>query len=92
MRLIYFYNFHSVPPDGVIFWGNSVHSKYIFRIKKRTIRVITDSGIGESCEELFKQLQIMSLYYQYIYSLLIFVVKNRDIFKLNSDIYSTGTR
>jgi hypothetical protein len=32
------------------------------------------------------------LYSQYIFSLLIFVVKNRDLFRLNSDIHNIGTR
>jgi hypothetical protein len=78
MRLIYFPHFHSVLSYGIIFWGNSVHSKYIFIIQKRTIRVITESEIRDSCWELCKKLQILPLYSQYIYSLFMFVVKNRD--------------
>jgi hypothetical protein len=92
MRLIYFSHFHSVLSYGIIFWGNSVHSKYILRIQKRTIRVITNSGIRDSCQELFKKLQILPFYSQYIYSLPMFVVKNRDLFKLNSDIHNIGKR
>jgi len=53
MRLVYFSYFHSILSYGIIFWGNSVHSKYIFKIQKRTIRVITDSGMRDSCRELF---------------------------------------
>jgi hypothetical protein len=49
MSLIYFSHFHSVISYGIIFWGNSVHSKYIFRIQERIIRVITNSEIRESC-------------------------------------------
>jgi hypothetical protein len=93
MRSIYFSYFHSILSYGSIFWGNSVHSKYIFKIQKRTIRVITNSGIRDSCRDLFKKkLQILPLYFQYIYSLLMFVVKNRDLFKLNSDIRKISTR
>ena len=55
MRLIYFSYFHSVRSYGIIFWGYSVHSKYIFKIQKRTIRVITDSGIRDYCHDLFKK-------------------------------------
>jgi hypothetical protein len=79
MRLIYFCYFHSVLSYGIIFWGNSVHSKFIFKIKKRTIRVITNYWIRDSCRDLFKKLQILPIYSQYIYSLLLFVVKNRDL-------------
>jgi hypothetical protein len=55
MRLIYFSHFHSVLSYGIIFWGNSVHSKYIFTIQKRTIRVITNSGLRDFCQKLFKK-------------------------------------
>ena len=92
MRLVYFFYFHSILSYGIIFWGNSVHSKYIFKIQKRTIRVITDSGMRFLSWIIFKKLQILSLFSQYILSLLTFVVKNRELFKLNSDIYHIGTR
>jgi len=92
MRLVYFSYFHYFLSYGIIFWGNSVHSEYIFKIQKRTIRVITNCGIRDSCQGWFKKLQILPLYSQYIYSLLMFVVKNRDLFKLNSDIHKISTR
>jgi hypothetical protein len=92
MRLIYFSYFHSVLLYRIIFWGNSVHSKFIFKIQKRTIRVITNSWVRDSCHDLFKKLQILPLYSQYVYSLLMFVVKNKDLFELNSDIHKISTR
>ena len=67
MRLIYFSYFYSVLSYGIIFCDNSIHSKYIFKIKKRTIRVITNSGIRDSCQDLFKKTaDPASLYSQYI--------------------------
>jgi hypothetical protein len=70
MRLIYFSCFHSILSYGIISWGNSVHSKYIFKIKKRTIRVITDSGMKDSSHKLFKKLQtclfILSKFFLYL--------------------------
>jgi hypothetical protein len=50
------------------------------------------SGIRDSCWELFKKLQILPLYSQYMYSLLMFIVINRGFLKLNSDIHNIGTR
>jgi hypothetical protein len=42
---------------------------------------------------LFKKLQILPLYSQYIHSLLMFVVKNnRDLFELNTSIHKISTR
>jgi hypothetical protein len=94
MRLVYFSYFHSVLSYGIVhvFWGNSVHSKYIFKIQKRTIRIITNTGIRDLYWDLFKKLQIPPFYSQYIYRLLMFVVKNRNLFKLNSDIHGFSTR
>jgi len=92
MRLVYFSYFHSILSYGIIFWGNSVHSKYIFKIKKRTMRVITDSGMRDFCRKLFKKQQILPPSSQYILSLLMFVVKNRVLFESNSDIHHIGTR
>ena len=92
MKLIYFSYFHSLLPYRIIFWRNSVHSKYIFKIQKRTIRITTNAGIGDSCQNLFKKLQILHFYSHLIYSLLLSVVKNRNLFKLNSDIHGFSTR
>jgi hypothetical protein len=44
------------------------------------------------CRELFKKLKILPLQSQYILSLLLFVIKNRDIFKSSSVIRSINTR
>ena len=59
---------------------------------KRTIRIITNTGSHDSCHQLFKQLQISSLPSQYIFSLLVFVNKNRGLFQSNSEIHDLNTR
>jgi len=41
---------------------------------------------------LFKKLNILPLYRQYTFSLSVFVVKNRDSFKLNSAVHSINTK
>jgi len=73
LRMIYFFYVMSY---GIIFWGNSHPSNNIFKIKKRIIRMITNTGSHDSCCQLFKQL--LSLPSQYIFSLLVFVNKNRN--------------
>jgi len=57
------------------FGGNQPHSEKIFKIQKRVIRIITNSKARDSCWELFKKLDILPLYSQYIFSLSIFVIK-----------------
>jgi hypothetical protein len=92
MRLIYFSYFHSVLSYRIIFWYNSIHSKYIFKIQKRTIRIVTNARIRDSCRDFLKKFQILHFFSQYVHSLLMFVVKNRSLFKLNSDIHGFSTR
>jgi hypothetical protein len=92
LRTIYFSYFHSVLTYGIKFWGNSVHSQYIFKIQKRMIRIVTNLGVKDSCRCVFKDLGILPLYSQYLYSLLIFVAKHRNLFKTNTDFYSISTR
>jgi len=72
-------------------WGNSHPSNSIFKIKKRIIRIITNTGSCDSCRHLFKQLQILSLPSQYNFSLLVFVNKNRALFQSNSEIHDLNT-
>ena len=45
-----------------------------------------------SCRSLFERLGILPLTSQYIFSLMLSVVKNKDFFILNSENHSKGTR
>ena len=67
MKMIYYSYVHSVISYGIIFWGNSQFSDSIFKIQKRIIRVITNTGRQDSCRELYKKLQILPLPSQYTY-------------------------
>jgi hypothetical protein len=46
----------------------------------------------ESCREYFRGMNILPLRSQYIYSLMMFVIKNREIFDTNKDCYGIETR
>jgi hypothetical protein len=58
---------------GTIFWGDLSHSSVIVKMQKRVIRVIMGCGYRESCGELFKELKILPLSSQYIFTLLLFL-------------------
>ena len=92
MKLIYYSYVHSVLSYSIIFWGNSHLSDSIFKIQKRIIRVITSSGRYDSCRAFYKKSQILPLPSQYIFSLLVFVNKNRSYFISNSEIHDINTR
>ena len=92
LRMVYFSYFHSIMSYGITFWGNSYSRINIFRIQKRIIRIMTKSNKCDTCRPLFKKLGILPLPSQYIFSLLLFVVTNKNLFLLNSQIHSIYTR
>jgi hypothetical protein len=69
LTTIYFSYVHSIIAYGIIFWGNSPYSNDIFKLQKRTIRIIMNAGNRVSCCELFKKLNVLhyirSTYYHY---------------------------
>jgi len=79
-------------PNGKLFWGNSSPGSVIFKMQKRVIRIIMGYIYRESCRELFKELKILTLSSQYIFSLLLFVVNNRDYFVSNSVYHNFNAR
>jgi len=61
-------------------------------MQKRVIRIMMGCGYGESCRKLSVELKILPLASQYIYSLLLFVVNNRNYFIPNSVYHESNTR
>jgi hypothetical protein len=49
LRMVYFAYIHSVMSYGIILGGNQTYSEKIFRIKKRVIRIVTNSRMRDSC-------------------------------------------
>ena len=75
-----------------MFWGNSSHSSVIFKMPIKVIRIIMGYGYRESCRDLFKELKILTLSSRHIFSLLLFVVNNRDYFVSDSVYHNINTR
>jgi hypothetical protein len=71
LRSTYFSYVHSIISYGIIFWGNSFHSEEIFKIQKRIIRIIMNSSENASCQQLFKDLNILPIQSQYTFSILL---------------------
>ena len=92
LKMVYYSYFHSIMNYGLIFWGNSSYSTNIFRLHKEVIRIIMGCRSRDSCKEWIKKLKILPLQSQYILSLLLFVVNNKDQCKVNSEIHSFNTR
>jgi hypothetical protein len=83
---------HSVMSSGITFWGNSSRSEEIFKILKRIIGIIMNSCKNASCWQLFKELNIRPIQSQYVCSVLLFVIKTKDQFLLNSQEHKINAR
>jgi hypothetical protein len=92
LRMIYFSYLHYVMNYGLLFWGNSSYSTEIFRLRKCVIRIIFGCKSRDSCRQLFKKIQILPHPSQYILTLLLFVVQNRNQFKANLEVHDINTR
>ena len=88
LKMVYYTFFHSVVSYGLIFWGNSTHSKCVFKLQKRAIRIIMGARNNNLCREFFKLLKILPSSAQYIYSLLMFVVNNRNLFLVMQNVHN----
>ena len=91
LKAIYYSQFHSIILYGLMFWGNSTHSVRIFRMQKRIIRIMTGNRSRDSCRKMFSHLNILPLPSLYIFSVLRFVMKNREHFTTNNEIHQHDT-
>jgi len=92
LRTIYCTYVHSILSYGIIFWARSSNVKKLFILQKKIVRIITKTGVRESCKEAFKNMEIMTLYSQYIFSLILFTVKNKHLFTSSREIHKYITR
>jgi hypothetical protein len=90
--MIYYSLFLSVLAYDNLFWGMSSSSLKLFKLQKRVVHIMTDQGNRTSCREFLKKLEILPLKSQYIFPLLIFVVKNKKHFITNYDNHNVETR
>jgi len=91
LKTIYFAHIHNIMSYGIIFWGNSSSATKIFLLQKKIIRIITNARLRDSCRETFNNMQIMMLYSQYIYSIILFIVNNKHLFTPNNEIHKYNT-
>ena len=73
LKMIYY-----VMTYGLLFWGQSSDSMKIFILQKNIIRIAIGCRSSYSCRKLFFNLEILPLPSQYILSLLLFMMRNRN--------------
>jgi hypothetical protein len=69
-----------------------MNSNKVFILQKKIIRIITNTRKRESCRELFKDMKILPMYSQYIYSLIRYTVNNKHLYNTNNEIHNCRTR
>jgi hypothetical protein len=77
---------------GIIYWGNSSNIGHVFLLQKKVIRIMVGATSRCSCRSLFRKLDILTLPCLYIYSLMLFVLKNMDNYQTNSSTHKINTR
>ena len=92
LKSIYYAYIHSILSYGIIFWGNSAKVNKLFILQKKIVRNLANIGTRESCREAFKNMEIMTLCSQYIYSLILSTVDNKHLFTPNNEIHKYATR
>jgi hypothetical protein len=76
----------------IIFCRNLLQSSTIKKKKKKAIRIMEGCGNRVSCRNLFKKLKILLLMSQYLLSLLMFIVQNKNLFSTNIKNYNIDTK
>jgi hypothetical protein len=66
LKLIYFAHVQSIMNYGIIFWAGSSYANKVFILQKKIIRIIANAKTRETCREIFKKLEILPFYSQYI--------------------------
>jgi hypothetical protein len=78
--------------NRIIFWGNSYNSRKIFTSQKKIIRIMACVKPGNSCRNLLKRLEILTLPCEYMFSSVNFIINNQDHLRNNSALHSVSTR
>ena len=94
LKIIYYAHVHHILSYGIIFWGNFSFAHKVFIMQKRIIRVLANAGprdSWDSCGVVFRNMKIFTLYSQYVYSVILFTLNNKNLFPTNSEVHEYNT-
>lgn len=77
---------------NVQIWGQSVESNRVFILQKRIIRLMYNIQQFESCRNVFKTNNILTLTSIYLLKILTYIHINKNKYLLNSDFHKHETR
>lgn len=76
---------------GVIFWCNFTVIGHVFLLQKIIVRIMAGVESRSSCRALFKKFYILPVPWQYIFSLVMFVVNNLESFQTDLSTHTVDT-
>lgn len=83
---------HSAFSYAILVWGHSAHTKNIFSMQRKAIRVIAGLGYRDDCKHVFKELSILTLPSTYILHCLLYIKENQDTYTRRDLIHNHATR
>ncbi|KAK9745125.1 hypothetical protein QE152_g7140 [Popillia japonica] len=89
---VYFALIHSQLSYGVVLWGNSGAAVRLFRLQKRSVRIVAGAAPRESCRSYFSKYGIMTLPCLYIYYTLLEIHRYITSYKTQADNHCYNTR
>jgi hypothetical protein len=91
LLVIYYAYFHSIMTYSIIFWGSSTDVKRVFKLKKKSVRIMIGVNSRISCRPVFKNFKILAVLAQYIFSSITFL-QNSEYFIFYHSTHSLKTR
>jgi len=92
LKIVYYSYFNAIISYSLPFGGNLPHAIKVFTMQKRIVTIMMGYKNRVSCRNLFRKLEILPFVYQYILLLMLFVVKNKNLFTLNLENHTKCTR
>lgn len=92
LKLAYFGLVQSNLSYGLIFWGNSSHTRRVFVIQKKIVRTMAGLAPLAHCRESFIGMGILTLPSLYIYMLILYIKDRESLLARNSDFHDHDTR
>lgn len=89
---VYYGLFHSHIAYGLLLWGHSANCEDRLLLQKSAVRTIAGAGHMDHCRPLFKKLQIMTIFSQYVLKCLCYVGDNLDKFLVREDCHPYNLR
>ena len=77
---------------GIVFWGVSTFADKVFISQKRIVRYLTGSKRTDSCRDIFKKLNILTLPCLFLYEIGKFIFQNKTNLVSNKNHHEYDTR